>query len=410
MANKLLTISDITREALALLVEESQLLKACNRKYESRFAKSGAKVGASVDIRKPVKYGVTDGADLTGAVQDSQESAVTLSVDKRKTIGMQFSSEDLTLSIDDFSARFLKSAAARLARQIDLDIAQEALVSGERIARATIGDSVAFGDVAKANAQLSTQLAPSGDRRLFIDAFNDADIVNENKGLFQSAAEISKQYEKGVMGIAGGFKFVETENVPQIAFSGTITAAAVKTAGVNGDSVVAIDGVAGTATAVKKGQAFNIAGVYQVDPQTLESLPQLKTFIASADADIAGAACNVSIASPIYAIGYENKSLINVSALPAADAVITFLEGASAAGDVGKVLLGIAPDSIGFASVDLELPGVSKMEGRESYDGVSMRMVKTYDGLTDSGLYRLDVLYGVKTLRPENVVSIIGKV
>ena len=410
MANTLLTIADITREALAVFHEECQLLKACTRKYEGRFAKSGAKIGNSVDIRKPVKYGVTDGADLTGALQDSNESVVTLTIDKRKTIGMNFTDEDLTLKMDDFSTRIIRPAAARLARQVDLDIAQAMLPYGQRLSR-TVTDAVDFEDVTKANAQLSSLLAPSNDRKLFVDAFTDADIVNANKGLFQSAEQISGQYEKGVMGIAGGFKFVETENVPSIAFSGTITASNVNDASVaNGDGEIVLEGITGTAASIKKGQAFTVAGVYQVDPETLLALPRLFTFIAAADATITTGAATVTLAEPFFAIGYANKSLINISALPANDADCTFLEGAATAGDVAPLVYGVTPDAIAFASVDLELPGSNKMEGRENYDGVSMRIVKFFDGLKSESAYRLDMLYGIKVIRPEYIVSTIGKV
>ena len=159
MANSLLTIQDVTRETLAVLHEESQLLKACTRKYEDRFAKTGAKIGASVDVRKPAKYGVSNQADITGEIQTSDESAATLTMNKRRVVGMDFTSEDLTLKIDEFSKRFIRPAAKRLAREVDLEIAQEILVNGFRLQRTLLTDSVEFSDVTKANAQLSTQLA-----------------------------------------------------------------------------------------------------------------------------------------------------------------------------------------------------------------------------------------------------------
>ena len=55
MANALLTITDITREAVAVLHEQLQLAKHAVRKYEDRFGKNGSKgqIGTSVAIRKP---------------------------------------------------------------------------------------------------------------------------------------------------------------------------------------------------------------------------------------------------------------------------------------------------------------------------------------------------------------------
>tara|TARA_R110002096_G_scaffold149991_4_gene311721 strand:+ start:5469 stop:6704 length:1236 start_codon:yes stop_codon:yes gene_type:complete len=410
MANVLLTISDITKEALAVFHEECQLIKSCTRKYEDRFNRTGAAVGSSVDIRKPVRYNVTDGANITGAVQSSEESVVTLSVNKRKVVGMDFSSEDLTLHIDDFSARFIRPAAARLAREVDLEIAKEILINGQRVARATITNDVSFADCTATNAILAQQFADP-DRRIYLDADNNASVVNANSGLFQSAELISEQYEKGVMQTSAGLKFVNSESIPLITFSGTITAADVVLLAVSGATSIALDGITGTATEIKKGQAFTIAGVSMIDPETLEAKPKAYTFIASADATITTGAATVLVANPIVANGAGiNLSTVNVSALPATNAVVTFLEGAATAGDSAYVIQALAKDSVAFASVDLDLPGVSKMEGRENYDGVSMRILKVYDGQTDIGIYRLDLLFGVKVLRPEFVTSMIGKV
>tara|TARA_R110001606_G_scaffold121071_3_gene253041 strand:+ start:343 stop:939 length:597 start_codon:yes stop_codon:yes gene_type:complete len=196
-----------------------------------------------------------------------------------------------------------------------------------------------------------------------------------------------------------------------ITFSGTITAADVVSTAVSGATSIALDGITGTATEIKKGQAFSIAGVNMIDPETLEAKPKAYTFIASADATISAGGATVSVANPIVANGADvNLSTVNVSALPATNAVVTFLEGAATAGDSAYVIQALAKDSVAFASVDLDLPGVSKMEGRENYDGVSMRILKVYDGQTDIGIYRLDLLFGVKVLRPEFVTSMIGKV
>ena len=100
---------------------------------------------------------VYDDAFFVKTVQSSEESVVTLSVNKRKVVGMDFSSEDLTLHIDDFSARFIRPAAARLAREVDLEIAKEILINGQRVARATITNDVSFADCTATNAILAQQ-------------------------------------------------------------------------------------------------------------------------------------------------------------------------------------------------------------------------------------------------------------
>ncbi len=45
---------------------------------------------------------------------------------------------------------------------------------------------------------------------------------------------------------------------------------------------------------------------------------------------------------------------------------------------------------------------------RESYKGVSARLIPYYDGVNDKSSYRLDILYGLKTVDPRLAVRLSG--
>src|SRR5690606_24977611 len=90
-----------------------------NRQYDSEFAKSGAKIGNTINIRKPQRYEVTDGAVLD--VQNIQNDSVALVLDKRKHVAFQFSTQELTLNVEKFNELYLKPAVTRLANQVDFD-------------------------------------------------------------------------------------------------------------------------------------------------------------------------------------------------------------------------------------------------------------------------------------------------
>jgi hypothetical protein len=49
------------------------------------------------------------------------EDYVTLAIDTQKHVGFDFLSSDLTLSIDEFSSRYLNPAALALVNQVDVD-------------------------------------------------------------------------------------------------------------------------------------------------------------------------------------------------------------------------------------------------------------------------------------------------
>src|SRR3972149_186800 len=122
MSNTLKTLAagDITRKALAVLHNKLTLTKTIDKQYDDRFAVSGAKNGGSLLIREPNQFTVRDGAVMD--TQDVTESTQTLTVATQKGVDINFSSAELTLSLDDFSDRILTPAMSRLAADVDSTI------------------------------------------------------------------------------------------------------------------------------------------------------------------------------------------------------------------------------------------------------------------------------------------------
>ena len=56
MANTLLTISMITKESLRVLKNNLAFARGVNREYDDKFAIEGAKIGDTLNIRKPARY------------------------------------------------------------------------------------------------------------------------------------------------------------------------------------------------------------------------------------------------------------------------------------------------------------------------------------------------------------------
>ena len=119
MPNTILTPTAVTREALRILHQKLNFVGNVNRSYDDSFAKTGAKIGDSLKIRLPNEYTVRTGATLSA--QDTAESSVTLQVATQKGVDLNFTSVDLTLSLDDFSKRILDPAMSVLAANIEAD-------------------------------------------------------------------------------------------------------------------------------------------------------------------------------------------------------------------------------------------------------------------------------------------------
>src|SRR5262245_50088885 len=113
MANTILTPTAVTRKALQVLHQKLTFVGNINRQYDDSYAKSGAKIGATLKIRLPNQYTVRTGAAMV--TNDTTETSVDLVVATQKGVDLNFTSVDLTLSLDDFSNRILEPAMAVLA-------------------------------------------------------------------------------------------------------------------------------------------------------------------------------------------------------------------------------------------------------------------------------------------------------
>ena len=409
MADIFTNTNQVVNEALARFNGSSQALDFCTKKYENRFANKGAQIGVSVDIPRPTRYNITNGADITSAISggqgEFQSSVVTMTINRQKVIPLQISDLDLTMKMDDFSEQVLAPQMERLAREVDFDIMSVAMQSAGYRPSRTVTNSIALADVVKANAYLGANFAPK-NRGLFLDAFGHADMVDTNKGLFQSSTEIANQYEKGIMGISGGFKWYSSESLPVFTASGTITGTTVNGAVANNATTIVFAGVTG-ATSIKAGASFTIAGIFEIDPQTLTARNRLKVFTVVSDATVTAGASTVTVAEALTYTG--NRSSQNLAIQIPNGGAVTFLESATA-GLSGQIGLALAEGAIAFASVDLEMPGMSKYEQRSNMNGVSMRIAKGWDVLTSKSIWRAEILYGLRVLRPEFIASIMGKV
>lgn len=383
MANSILTPVAVTREALRILHQKANFIGSINRQYDDSFAKQGAKIGDSLKIRLPNQYTVTSGATL--ALQDTTESSVTLQVSTQKHVGMNFTSAELTLSMDDFSKRIIEPAMAALVANVESD----ALSMRRDIYQQANNTSAAitFANVLAGRRKLNDSLAPMGDRTALLSSNDGAELVNALKGLFQDDAQLSKQYKEGHMGRAAGFDFMENTHLGNQT-RGSGASYQVNDTVASGDAVVTVGTGTGT---IAIGEIVTFAGVNAVHPETKVDLGYLKQFVVTAALAAAG---DLSISPAMISTGATQ----NVSALPANTAAVTIVGTAST--NYGQSLV-YHKDAFTFATADLVMPKGVDWGAREVYDGISLRIVRDYDINNDRLPCRVDILYGYKTLRPQ---------
>lgn len=387
MANSILTPTAVTREALRILHQKCSFVGSINRQYDDSFGKTGAKIGDSLKVRLPNKYTVTTGATLT--TQDTNESSVTLQVATQKHVGLNFTSDDLTLDLDSFSKRVLEPAISVLAAAVEAD----AYSMYKNVYNMVDNDAAAFSflNVMQARQRLQEELAPAGDRYAQLSPVHNVKLINDVKGLFHDGEAIKKQYREGMVGRTGGLDFYENTHVGKHT---TGTAAKVTTYLVNGAGQTGAGLIVDTgATTFAAGDVITIAGVNRVHPETKVDSGVAQQFVLTAA--YAGGAGTLAISPSIVTSGASQ----NVTGSPADNAAITKVgAGASETLDTSMVY---HQDAFTIAFADLIMPQGVDFGAREVMDGIAMRIVRQYDINNDKFPCRVDVLYGYKALRPE---------
>jgi len=400
VSNSLLTIDMITRKSLEILENNLVITRTINRQYDDSFAKSGAKIGSTLRIRLPDRALVTDGAALQ--VQDDVEQNTSLTVSSQKHIGINFTTAELTMQLDDFAERVLKPRISQLAASIDADVANsfQNIFQSVGTPGTTPGTSLVL---LQAQQKLNEAAAVMSPRYATVNPAANAALVEGMKGLFNPVSTISKQFKSGLMGegILGYEELNMSQSIKQhTTGSRTGSHTVTTTVATQGASTIAITGTG--SQVIKKGDVFTISSVFAVNPQTRESTGSLQQFVATADATATGGAYTVSVSPAIYT---ASQALATVDSFPQASATVTFLGSASTQYPQNLVY---HKDAITFATADLVMPQGVDMASRQVHNGISMRIVRQYDINNDRMPCRIDVLYGYGVIRPQMAVRMWG--
>ena len=390
MANTLLTPTQMTREALRVLHQKLNFVGSISRQYDDQYAKSGAKIGDTLRIRLPNQYTVRSGATLSA--QDTTENYVPLQIATQKGVDLNFTSVDLTLSLDDFSKRVLNPAMSVLAASIEGD----ALSMYRDVYNQSNNQGVAinFTRVLEGRKMLVDNLTPPNSRTVCLNTQDNVDLVDALKGLFNAQEPLSKQYREGYMGRTAGFDFMENTLLPSHPRSAANGAYIVNGAGQTGAAVAVSTG----ANAPVQGDVVTFAGCFRVHPESKAATGVLQQFVIGAGATTT----NFPISPSIITSGPTQ----NVSASPTNGGAVTI---AGTASTNHGISLAYHEDAFAFATADLVMPKGVDFAARDVFDGISMRIVRQYDINNDKFPCRLDVYYGYKTIRPQLACRLANK-
>lgn len=411
MPDTYLTINMIGMAMLPILHNNTIAAKKTTRKYESQFAKTGAKIGNSFQVRKPPRYIVSDGS--TFIAQDYTEEMVQLTVDQHKQVGVEFAEDDLTLSMDDFAGRVIAPAMVPIANAVDVFV----LSKWQQIWNTTgTPGSVAATDTPFLDAHVLLENADASMDKpwpMIVTPRVSARLSSGLAGRFNPQPAISKLYEQGSMnssyrsmGEALGWDFYQSQNMPTQVTGNFAGAPTVNLAGQTG-STINTTGWTATTSTVLVGDVLQFDGVFAVNPVTFQSIGELQNFVVTANATAdGGGAMAIQINPPITP---NSGKYTTVSASPANGATV-FTYGtatvANVANKTSPVCMAWSEDAITLACVDLMLPpkntGVESVRVHDDDLGLSIMFTRGYDIRALSLISRFDILFGTVWTRPEH--------
>lgn len=408
----LLTPSIIAKEALMQLENNLVMGNLVHRRYKKEFVK----VGGSISIRKPNKFLVTKSRVRSTSV--ISEKSITLEVATQAHVSWSFSSVDLTLTVDDYSERYIKPAAAALANQVDYDLCNLYSEVYNQVEETTSwnADPASFLCLGKAGQRLDEESVPQEQRVLVLNPSAHWAMANALRTLY--VTDVAKAaVVKGYLAKVANMEIYMDQNV-NVHTTGhyhdtgsnpaLVHQTAAMTSKTTNDTVTICDMKIVDAEVLEIGDIFTIAGVYAVNTMSKDSTGSLREFVVTATADAtqtatdSGANIPVSVYPPLIHTGPDK----NVDTLPAGAAAVTVIGNEE---EPYPQNLAFHKNAFALVMVPIELPDGAGFAARESHNGLSIRVVKQYDIDADVDVIRLDILYGVKCLYPELACRIYGK-
>ena len=400
MANTIITPSIIAKEALYHLENNVIMGGKVHRQFKREFVK----IGATVTIRKPVKFIVTDGA--TRSNQDVIEETTSIVINQRKHVSWSFSTQDLTLTIEEYAERYIKPAMIVLANSIDRKLCLEGADEFFNSVGTPGTVPADFAVLANTGQKMDEEPVPDDGYRCLI--LNPAarwglaeGMGGTGSGGIFNAEIVHGMVRRGRLGEIANFEIYGDQNIVNHLVGTHSGTPLVNDAAFSNDTVViAFDAMVGTVSnALRKGDVITIAGVNSVNDVSKEDSGALQQFVVQADVNTTAGAGTMTVFPDLNdGSTPATAAFQTVTALPADNAAIV-IRGASAVSYPQN--LAFHQNALALVTVPLELPDSAVFKARADWRGYSIRVIKDYDIDSDDEIIRLDILYGVKAIYRE---------
>lgn len=404
--NTFLTPDVIAREALLILEHNIVSPQLMTTSATADF--TGAKVGDTIRVRRPAFFGVDEFSRNSGApnteviIQDAVENSVNLVIEKHFDVSFEVSSKELALAVDDFNERLLQPAMSALSQKID----SYALTKIANLGGLYDGNSFAapntLATVAGIVEKMNKQNIPMTNRKLVvspamqtalysIDAFTRADFRG---GGFTSPVQ------EATLGKFMGMDVMMSQVLPQHSPGTALTAPLSDLVGAinnvagygEGATTIAIDGLANATLNTDDG--INVGDTISIT--YADGVVRDHVVTTAAVVSNGGAVASLNIFPGLYGvITSAPASNHNAPVVVADNAVITIKGGTNS---VTSYTMGAAFHPSAFQMVFVPQPnpmGPGTSSSTVNYNGMSLRVLQSYDHVKKRDLISVDCLVGV---------------
>jgi len=396
MSNTLKVTDRVLKEAQRIAHEKLSFIGTTDLQYDSSFTYDASRGpnGQTLRIREPNQYTRRQGSRVMD-VQDQDESTQNITVATQDGVDMRFNSQELIQSVnsdgafDALSKNYIEPAISVLCSGIEGDYLSYCTKRTYNLAGTAGTPPVDLVATGAARAKLNQNLAPKdGQRCVQMDSVTMGGLVNGLKGLFQDSSQIKEQYREGMIGRTGMADWYENERMYSHTNGADVAGAVNQTSFAQAMTTVTMDAMTAAPTV---GSVFTIADVYAVHPETKQAYSHLQQFVVTDSTT--PSTTTMSFSPAIRSTGAKQ----NVDAMPANNAVITFVGSASTAYTQNLMY---HKEAFQFVTADLPIMDDAHKCKSSVSEGLSLRCWMGSDIRNDELLMRIDILYGMAALRP----------
>lgn len=387
----------LAKMALRALRNNSVALNLFNRQFKNDF---NYEKGAVVNVKKPMKFIASDGTKRQS--QPVRQETTPIKVDTQKHVSWSTNQIDMTLSANPkrLYEEIVEPAMIAITTAVDVDLLTMALDVHNAVGTAgsTPSTYLVIGQVAQ---RLSDQSVPQKKRKIIIDTAAQvtlADALSKSTGV--NNPDMIKDFMKSMyLGGLAEMDFYVSQNLPRLTVGVPGGTPRVNGANQTGTSLV-IDGMTATTGTYKKGDIITIADVNDVNPVNHNDLNYVKKFVITEDATADGSGnATLSISPAIITSGAYQTC----TASPANDALITQVTSSNCMNN-----LAFYPDAFTYVTVPIKLPDMEGVGKTVSAEGLTCTVTKGWDIDNYEMVYRIDILYGKKTMLADQACRLLG--